>query len=278
MRIAAGRIQELPVFDTNERSYMLGDENFSVLLPKRDVRGKLEDGALVTVFTFYNEMRELEATTQLPEIEVGGVGSFTVVTINDLGAFINIGTRRDMLIPRREMRESLEEGRKVLITLQDDARNKRLYASTRVSAHFKNVYIDLKRGDEVDLIVAEKIEIGRRVVINGKFAGVMFRQEMLRTLRDGDKIKGYVRKIEGSEITVSMSKEGEALLEDATARLMEFLNNNNGYIRLTDDSDPEEIKLRLRMSKKTFKKAVGILYKEQKVLLTKFGVKLNRKD
>jgi predicted RNA-binding protein (virulence factor B family) len=144
--------------------------------------------------------------------------------------------------------------------------------------YFKNDFIDIERGQEVDLIVADKIDIGRRVIINGKFLGVIFTQEMLRTLREGDKIKGYVRKIEGRDIQVSMSKEGEELIIDAKNRLMEFLENNNGYIRLNDDSDPEEIKLRLRMSKKTFKKAVGVLYKEEKVIITKFGVKLNKGD
>jgi hypothetical protein len=91
---------------------------------------------------------------------------------------------------------------------------------------------------------------------------------------EGDKVKGYVRKIEGKDVVVSMQKEGVDLIEDAAARLLEFLENNGGYIRLNDDSDPDEIKIRLRMSKKTFKKAAGLLYKQEKVDLMKFGVKL----
>jgi len=91
---------------------------------------------------------------------------------------------------------------------------------------------------------------------------------------EGDKVKGYVRKIEGKDVVVSMQKEGVDLIEDAAARLLEFLENNGGYIRLNDDSDPDEIKIRLRMSKKTFKKAAGLLYKREKVDLMKFGVKL----
>lgn len=278
MRIPAGKIQELPVFDENNKCYLLGTEAYTISLPKRDVKEALQPGDMVKVFTFYNEEKELEATTKMPDIQVGEVGSFRIVTVNQLGAFIHIGTKRDMLIPMREMRTPLEAGKLALVTLQVDHKNERLFASTRLSMYFKNDFIDIERGQEVDLIVADKIDIGRRVIINGKFLGVIFTQEMLRTLREGDKIKGYVRKIEGRDIQVSMSKEGEELIIDAKNRLMEFLENNNGYIRLNDDSDPEEIKLRLRMSKKTFKKAVGVLYKEEKVIITKFGVKLNKGD
>ncbi|MFO0359234.1 MAG: S1 RNA-binding domain-containing protein [Flavobacteriales bacterium] len=278
MRIPAGKIQELPVFDENNKCYLLGTEAYTISLPKRDVKEPLQPGDMVKVFTFYNEEKELEATTKMPDIQVGEVGSFRIVTVNQLGAFIHIGTKRDMLIPMREMRTPLEAGKLALVTLQVDHKNERLFASTRLSMYFKNDFIDIERGQEVDLIVADKIDIGRRVIINGKFLGVIFTQEMLRTLREGDKIKGYVRKIEGRDIQVSMSKEGEELIIDAKNRLMEFLENNNGYIRLNDDSDPEEIKLRLRMSKKTFKKAVGVLYKEEKVIITKFGVKLNKGD
>lgn len=276
MRIAPGRIQELPVYDENEKCYFLGDEKYFISLPKRDVRKKLEVGESVEVFTFFNEERELEATTKMPMIQVGEIGSFTVSDVNDLGAFVHIGTKRDMLIPRREMKTPLERGRKVLLTLQVDNRNERLLASPRLNVYFKNDFIDVQRGDEVELTIWEQIDVGRRVIINGKMLGVMFNQEILRKLREGEKIKGYIRKIEGRDIIVSMSKEGQALLDDASSRLLEYLENNSGYIRLNDDSDPEEIKLRLRMSKKTFKKAVGILYKQGKVTLTKFGVKLNK--
>ncbi len=279
MYIPAGRIIEIPVYDSNAQYLMLGDERFHVNLPKKDFRGQLpENGENVKVFTFYNEDRELEATTVLPLIQEGEVASFRIISVNHLGAFVSIGTKRDILIPMREMREQLEQGRLALVTLQVDDRNQRLFGSTRLSSYFKNNTITLQRGDEVDLLIAEQIEIGNRVIINGKNIGVIFRQEMLRPLKEGDKLKGYIRKIEDGEITVSMSKEGQALIDDARKNLLEFLENNNGYIRLNDDSDPEEIKLRLRMSKGTFKKVVGMLYKEQKVLITKFGIKLNRDE
>jgi uncharacterized protein len=276
MQIHPGTIQSLPVHEVTPKGYLLGTEHDNVFLPKREVRTALEPGAKVEVFTSYNEERELEATTKLPELQVGQVGCFRVINSNALGAFINIGARRDILIPSREQGESLEDGRMTLVVLCDDPENRRLFASTRLGKFLPNKNIPYKRGDEVSLIIAEKIEIGRRVVIDGKFIGALFRQEMTDKVRLGERVKGYVRKVEGKDITVSMQREGQELLEDTKAKLMAYLEMNGGYVRLNDDTDPEEIKLRLHMSKKGFKKAAGMLFKEGKVLLTKFGIKVNK--
>lgn len=274
--IRPGSIQSLPVLEVVEKGYLLGDTKHSVFIPKRDLKPNTEPGEMVEVFTFYNEERELEATTRLPEVQVGEIGCFRVGNSNDLGAFISIGSKRDILIPAREQLENLESGRMTLIVLLDDSDNRRLYASTKLQRHLRNTDIPYKRGDEVSLTIAEKIDIGRRVVVDGKFIGVLFRQEMTDKVRLGEKVKGYVRKVEGKDIQVSMQREGLELLEDARKKILDYLEQNGGYVRLNDDTDPEEIKLRLHMSKKTFKKAAGMLYKEGKVLLTKLGVKVNK--
>jgi len=189
---------------------------------------------------------------------------------------VDIGMRRDILIPLREQRVPLEAGRMTLITLQCDMEHRRLFGSTRYTSYFSNQKISIQRGDEVELVIAERLEAGWRVIVNGTWLGFLFDQEIMRRVTHGEKGIGFVRKIEGKDIIVSMQREGEELIHDAVQRLMEFLQHHNGYIRLNDDSDPEEIKLRLRMSKKTFKKAVGQLYKDRKIEMTKFGIKLVR--
>jgi predicted RNA-binding protein (virulence factor B family) len=254
---------------------MLGDDQEMVLLPKRDVKEELNEGDLIEVFTFYNEDAELEATTQMPEIEVGQMICIKASNVNTMGAFVKIGTKRDILIPVKEQRVPIDTGQMVLMILRDDPMNRRLFGSTRISSSLLNKDLPYQRGDEVELMIAEQIEVGRRVVVNGKHFAALFEQEITQKLRFGEKVKGYVRQIDGKDLIVSMQKEGLALLDDAKIRIMEFLHNNNGYARLHDDTDPEEIKLRLRMSKKTFKKASGMLFKEGKVILTKLGIKIN---
>ncbi len=274
--IIPGTIQSLAIVEVTEAGYMVGFENELAFMRKGEVKKGTEPGTLVEVFTFYNEERELEATTRLPNIQVGQVGCFRVGNSNELGAFIHIGTRRDILIPSKEQVESLEEGRMTLVILLEDREGKRLYASTKLNRHLRNKDVPYQRGDEVSLTIAEKIEIGRRVVIDGKYIGALFRQEMTDKVRLGEKVKGFIRKVEGTDIVVSMQREGLELLEDSKEKIMTYLNQNGGYVRLNDDTDAEEIKLRLHMSKKAFKKAAGMLYKEGKVLLTKIGIKLNK--
>jgi uncharacterized protein len=276
MRIIPGKIQKLPIFEQVEKGFLLGNEDNYVFVSKRDIKPNTEMGTEIEAFVFYNEFKELEATTKLPQLQLGEVGCFRVGNSNELGAFIDIGSRRDILIPHKEQVEGLESGRMTLVILCDDPENRRLFASTKLNRHLRNADIPYKRGDEVQLTIAEKIEIGRRVVIDGKFIGALFKQEMMDRVRLGEKVKGFIRKVEGKDIIVSMQREGIELLDDSKARILDYLNANGGYVRLSDDTDPEEIKLRLHMSKKTFKRSAGMLFKEGKVLLTKFGIKINK--
>jgi len=272
--IKPGKIQTLLVHSVEGKFIHLGDALEQVPLLKREFPGLAEEGKEVTVFTYFDNNKQLIATTKLPSIEVGQVGSFKVKNMNNLGAFIDIGTDRDILIPFPEMRDELEEGRWALIILLYDEMSQRVYASTKLNTHIKNGYVPFDRGDEVDMIIGERMELGRRVIIEGKYMGLLFKQEMLRTYGEGDKVKGYIRRVENNEITVSTQKEGQALIDEAAERILSVLESNKGYLRLTDDSDPEDIKRYLTMSKKTFKKAAGLLYKEQKITLTDRGIRL----
>lgn len=270
--LSPGTIQELMVTSINEEGVFVGNDHEEIPLNKIDTKGVVL-GQTLKIFSYFNDRKELEATTRIPEIQVGEMGMFTILNSNDLGAFINIGVGRDVLIPKREQRQELLTNRKALIMLCYDSANHRLFGTTKIFNHLKEIP-DFKRGDEIEMIIFEKLEVGRKVIVNGKYQGIIFQQEIMSRVSEGDKVKGYVRKIEGKDVVVSMQKEGVDLIEDAAARLLEFLENNGGYIRLNDDSDPDEIKIRLRMSKKTFKKAAGLLYKLEKVDLMKFGVKL----
>jgi predicted RNA-binding protein (virulence factor B family) len=267
-----GAIQKLAIHAIHDKSVELGTEGDSVLL-KTNVTG-LSPGDEIEVFTYYDEDRELVATRQLPAIQKGQVGCFRVTNTNAIGAFIDIGSKRDILIPEREQIQTLEKGKMVLVILLEDRLNKRLYATTKLQRHLRNQGMNYRRGDEVELMIAEKIDAGRRVVVDGKFIGFLFEQEMTDRVRLGEKVKGFVRKCEMGELTVSMQREGMELLEDAKKKIMHYLELNGGYVRLNDDTPPEEIKLRLHMSKKTFKKAAGMLFNEGKVTLAKFGIKL----
>jgi predicted RNA-binding protein (virulence factor B family) len=164
----------------------------------------------------------------------------------------------------------------VLITLKEDVVHRRLFGTTRLLKYLRIEEHPYKRGDEVTMMIWEKIDIGRRVILDGKYSAILFEQEITRPVRQGDVVVGYIRKIEGKDIQVSMQKEGMELIEDAIVKLLDFLTINGGYARINDDTPPEEIKMRLRMSKKTFKRAAGVLLKQEKIAFTKFGMKLTQ--
>lgn len=267
-----GVVQKLPIIEILDKAVALGTVSESVML-KTSIAGLLL-GQEIEVFTYYDEERNLIATRQIPVIQKGGVGCFRVTNTNAIGAFIDIGSKRDILIPEREQIQTLEKGKMVIVILLEDRVNKRLFATTKLQRHLRNVGMNYRRGDEVEMMIAEKIDAGRRVVVDGKFIGFLFEQEITDRVRLGEKVKGYVRKCEFGELTVSMQREGMELLEDAKKKIMQYLEMNGGYVRLNDDTPPDEIKLRLHMSKKTFKKAAGMLFNEGKVTLAKFGIKL----
>jgi uncharacterized protein len=273
--ILPGQIQTLPVYDQHEYGYLLGTEEYTIFLSSRGIPKNELDKESYEVFVFYNENGELEATTHLPVITLGEVDVFRVKNVNSMGAFIDIGTARDILLPNKEMKEPLEAGFTILAGLLEDPVGARLYLTQKINPFFPNTDIPFERGDEVELLIGEKIEVGRRALVNRKYIAALFRAEMTFNVKLGDRVKGYIRKIEGKSILVSMQREGMLLLEDAQKKILGYLEANNGYVRLNDDTDPEEVKRRLHMSKKTFKRAAGMLYRDGKVILTKFGIKIN---
>lgn len=272
-----GEKVELPIsrIERNEAWLLNGEEEVFITLA--DIPAKCKIGDQLKVVLFFNESNELEATTELPEIELNQAGTFRVLNTSKNGAFVDMGLKRDVIIPENEIQEPLKEGQKCIVVLKYNKQDNNLYGSTRLSKHFPNYKIELKRGDKVDILISQKLELGRKVVINNKHTGILFKQEIHQSLRIGDKLKAYVRKIEDNEITVSLQQEGKAEVETAAKRVLQMLESTGGYARLTDDTDPEEIKARLKMSKNTYKKAATYLSNEGKVKLTKRGIKLVKK-
>ncbi|NNE55175.1 MAG: hypothetical protein HKN32_04080, partial [Flavobacteriales bacterium] len=267
-------IRKLPIKEFLERGANLDNFGKDLYIPGSDLEHEAAVGDELEVFIFKNKNDELEATTQLPSIKLREAGMVQIKSIGSAGAYCSIGTKRDLLIPPREQGKPLNEGQWTFITFQRDAKNDRLYGSTRIVAHFRNDRIPYERGDKVEVHVFDRIEIGRRVLVEGKYVGVLLKQEIFTSVRQGEKLKVWVREVKGKDIYLSMQQEGKARIDTACKNIMDFLHAHNGYVRISDNTDPEEIKLRLKMSKKTFKAACGQLFKENKIILTKRGIKL----
>jgi predicted RNA-binding protein (virulence factor B family) len=274
--VEVGTICKLKVAVMNGRIPLLDFNGGIIPLPAIDAPLGTAVDSEIEVFLYYDEDGDIMATTQLPELALDGFASVVIVSTSTAGAYADIGTKRDLMIPTREQVSDLKHGSHCVITLKNDVARKRLYGSTKIRDFCDNSDIQLERGQEVQAMIYDRFKDGRRALVNKQYYGVIMWNDIVQTIRVGNTLRAFVKKIEGDTLFISPQREGKLLLEDAKVLIMDYLNANGGYVRLTDDSDPDEIKLRLKMSKKTYKKAVGMLYKTGDILITTRGIKLNK--
>lgn len=268
-----GEIARLVIKEIDPSGAVLDNDHKDVFLAGAECAAGLKAGDEIEVYLFINKDRVLEATTTMPEIKLNEAGGVKIKTVTDLGAFVNIGAPRDILIPAKEMRRPFLSGDYVVVLVKYDKSADKLYATTRYGQHLQRILIPYKRGEKLNVLVAERIDNARRVIVENRFLGVISDQDVLSPIRVGDRCVAYVRKIEAGEVHMSTQKEGKELIEDAKTRILDTLDQNKGYLRITDNTPPDEIKLRLKMNKTTFKQAIATLSEEGKIVLTKRGIK-----
>lgn len=269
-----GQIVELPIEVLDESGAWLRAGHKVVLLPHRFVPHEAEEGENLEVSLFHTEEGELQATRRLPHTPLGAVGFLTVRNVHNKAAYVDIGLPRDVVIPEREQVYELQPKDRSVVYIGYDSLSGTLFGSTRLLHHLKTKDLPYEKGQEVEALIFDKVDFGWRAVVNGKHCAIMFEKEIFHEVKRGKRFKAWVRDIEDGNLIVSLQRDGIEGLEDACRKIMTFLESHKGYMRMNDNTDPEEIKLRLRMSKKTFKRAVGHLMREGYVVITKRGVKL----
>lgn len=251
----------------------LTDGEKDVLLPNKYVPKKYEIGDELIVFVYLDQEERPVATTLEPYIYLNEFALLKVNYINDFGAFMDMGLEKDLFVPFREQARPMKEGNRYLIYMYLDEKTNRLVGSSKLRQFVDNKEITVQEGEEVELVVSHITDLGINVIINEKHAGLMYKNEVFEEMRTGDRIIGYIKSIRpDGKIDVTRTKVGfEGVLDSATQILKE-LESNNGFLGLTDASHPEDIKTVLNMSKKTFKKAVGTLYKQQQIEIKENGI------
>lgn len=253
----------------------LTDGNEDVLLPNKYIPARIDMDEEITVFVYLDQQERKVATTLEPKIYLNEFALLKVNYINEIGAFLDWGLEKDLFVPFREQARKMEAGKWYVVYMYLDEKTGRLVASSKLNQFLDNKNLTVSEGDEADLIVTHITEAGINVIINEKHKGLLYKNEVFEDLRTGDRIIGYIKKIRpDGKIDVSRRPLGVANLEQSAQEVYDYLKQNKGFIPLTDKSNPEEIKDLLEMSKKSFKKAIGILYKEKKVDLRPNGVYL----
>ena len=275
--IEIGKYNTLTVKRFTEPGAYLGDsEGNEVLLPNKYLFPELAVGDEFEVFVYNDSLNRPVATTLAPRLCLNEFAWLTVKQVTKVGAFLDWGVEKDLLVPFREQPVKMQEGEKHLVFLYQDKANGRLVASANVMRFLEKEEILLEPGEEVRLIVWEPTAIGYSVIINNRYKGLLYRNEIFREIQPGDTLKGWVKVVRpDGKIDVSLQEPGYAHVEPTAELILRVLKKSDGFIPLTDSSSPEEIRDLLEMSKKSFKKVVGLLYKQKLIRLETDGIYLN---
>lgn len=255
--------------------YLDGGEEGEILMPKKYIPEGKQIGDEVEAFVYMDSEDRPVATTEKPLVQVGQFGALKVLEVNELGAFADWGVLKDLLIPYAEQRENLEEGQSVVVYVYLDKVSRRIVGSAKVEKFLDTFALDVEEGDEVDLMVFGKTPLGYKAIVNGLHTGVLYKNEVFKPLRIGDQMKGFIKKVrEDEKIDLSLSKASFEQSKDLTSIIIAKLKENGGFLRVTDKSNPDVIYQLFGESKKTFKKAVGHLYKQRLIVIEEEGIRL----
>ncbi len=252
-----------------------GDEE--VLLPTKFIPEDLKFGDTLELFVFLNNEEEYTATTQIPYARCNEFAYLRVKENSRYGSFVDLGVDKDLLVPFREQNTDLEEGKKYLVYVHFDEESQRLVGSSRVQGKLRKIENELRAGEQVDIIIWKKTDIGIKCIINHSFEGLLFKNEVFQELRIGQKEIAFIKQIRpDGKIDLSLQQVGHEQIEPNAQKVLQLLQRNNGYTRITDKSAPEQIYSAFNMSKKMFKKAVGNLYRQRIIEIKPDGICLKQ--
>ena len=273
-----GRVNRLKVVkEVGFGLYLDGGEEGEILLPARYVPQGCKPGDELDVFIYLDNEERLVATTQRPLAQVGEFACLEVAWVNQYGAFLDWGLMKDLFVPFREQKTRMEVGRSYVVHVHVDEDSYRIMASAKVEHYLSREKPAYGPGEAVELLVWQRTDLGYKAIVDNRFSGLLYENEVFRPLRVGQRIAGFVRRVrEDGKIDLALQKPGRAHVEDFSAVLLEHIRVNGGHTPLNDKSPADEIYCLFGVSKKTFKQAVGELYKRRLITLDGDGLTLVR--
>ena len=273
--IQIGQYNELRIINKTESGLILSDGDKEALLAYNHVPKDAEIGDNINVFIYMHKDGKLHATTQKPLACVGDFAYLTVVEDGENGVFMDIGIDKDVYVPEKEQKRPMFKGDKHVVYVFLDDSNDRMVASSRLTNYVEEEEINFEEGDEVSLLIADRSDLGYNAIIDNKYIGLLYQNELFDQLNPGEVRKGWIKKVrvEG-KIDLSLQPMGYGHILDMKEVLIKMLEENRGTIALGDKSSPEEVYDLLKISKKAFKKTTGALYKERLITIGDHEIRL----
>ncbi len=268
-----GEYNRLKVLRDTKVGLFLGDEEQDVLLPKKYVPKEFFIGDEMNVFIYLDHEERPVATTLKPYVKLNEFAHLKVNYINKFGAFLDWGLEKDLFVPFKEQAKPMEVGKRYLIYVYLDEKTNRLAATSKVQKYFATDVPDYEANEEVEVMISHITDMGVNVIIENRYKGLAYADEVFKDIKLGKKTKAYIKQVRpDGKIDVTFKKMGSEAIDDDAQVILNELKANNGFLGLHDKSHPEEIKTILQMSKKAFKKAVGSLYKDRLIDIKDNGI------
>ena len=250
-------------------AYLIDEDTHEVLLPKRYLTPEMKVGDDIKVFVYNDSENRPVATTEAPHAVVGDFALMRVKAVNKVGAFLDWGlAAKDLLVPFSEQRVDMQAGRSYIVRVYLDPASQRIVASAKLAKFLNQSEPEYYHREKVDVLVVQRSDLGYRVIINNAHWGQIYQNETYQDVNIGDRFTAFVKQVRpDGKIDVTLAKIEKMRVDDLADRILDYLRAHNGEMALTDKSDPEEINKTFNCSKKDFKKALGLLYKQQKVTL-----------
>lgn len=274
--IKIGDYNTLRILRDTEPGLFLGDDDENeVLLPNRYVPEAFEIDDLISVFIYLDNEERIIATTDKPYITVGEFALLRCNEVTKHGAFLDFGLVKELFCPFKEQVFPMKKGGWYLVRCYLDEMSERLAASSKTNKFLDNTTLTVEVYEDVNVIVSHPSELGMNVIINNKYSGLIYKDNIFQDLSVGDRLKAVIQKIRpGNKIDVTLGKIGYRNIEPNAQLILKQLENSLGFITLNDKSSPDAIKNELQMSKKSFKKAIGTLYKQKLITIEEGGIRL----
>ena len=254
-------------------AFLTNEEGEEVLLPKKFVPSTLEEGEEMNLFVYRDSHGRLTATTLAPSATVNQFAWMQVKQVTRVGAFLDWDLEKDLLVPFREQAMPMELDKWYMVYVYLDKETDRMVATSKLNKIFEKDLSGLEPGMKVDLLVWKRTDLGVKVIVNQKYQGLIFRNELFRKIAPGEELKGYIKELrEEGKIDILLDRPGHLSIEPQAQKVLNILQQNKGFLDLNDKSHPDHIRERLGMSKKAFKRAVGTLYKKKLIRIEDTGI------
>ena len=279
MHVRLGRYNQLEVVkEVDFGVYLDGGDDGEILLPARYVPEDCQPGDMLNVFIYLDNEERLVATTLTPYAQVGDFACLEVAWTNQYGAFLDWGLMKDLFVPFREQKNKMKKGERYVVHVHLDEDSYRIMASAKVERYLSSDMPPYHPGDGVEILVWQRTDLGYKVIVDNRFGGLIYATDVVRPLSTGTKTEAYVRQVRpDGKIDIVLQPDGPRKVDDFAEVLLDYIRQHDGFTTFQDKTPAEDIYATFGVSKKTFKKAVGDLYKKHLVTLEEGGIRLCEK-